>query len=148
MWTRASDFDRMLGAMDLFRNRMNRLFSDFDRSYDKDFDWRPFEGGPLTNLSDTGGHLKLAVELPGILKEDITLRIQGNYVEISGEKKAELPKGYKAHRLERGTSSFTRSFTLPMEVDAERVEAVLKEGILTLSLPKAEAAKLKQITIK
>jgi HSP20 family protein len=67
---------------------------------------------------------------------------------LSGTRKADSPKGYKAHRVERGTSSFSRSFTLPAEVDAERVEAVLKEGILTLVLPKAEAARPRQISIK
>lgn len=147
MWTRVNDFDRMFGAMDLFRGRMNRLLNDFDRSYG-DYTIQGLHGGPRTNLSDTGDKLRVTAELPGLSKDEITIRIQGNYLEISGTRKADAPEGYKAHRLERPTTSFTRSFTLPVDVDAERVEAALKDGILTLVLPKSEAAKPRQITIK
>ena len=80
--------------------------------------------------------------------DDLKVKIQGNYLEISGSRKADTPEGYTAHRLERGTPSFSRSFTLPVEVDANKVSATLKNGILTLMLPKAEIAKPKQITIK
>jgi HSP20 family protein len=79
--------------------------------------------------------------------DDLNVKIQGNYLEISGTRKADTPEGYKAHRIERGTAAFTRSFTLPADVDADKSEASLKNGILTLTLPKAEAAKPKQIEI-
>ncbi|MBU2431041.1 MAG: Hsp20/alpha crystallin family protein, partial [Proteobacteria bacterium] len=55
--------------------------------------------------------------------------------------------GYKIHRNERGTAAFSRSFTLPDDVDSEKVEATIKDGILYLSLPKSETAKPRQITI-
>ena len=145
MWTRANDFDRLFGAMDLLRSRMNRLFSDFDRSYG-DFTL-DVQGGPRTNLYDTGDKLRITAEVPGIAKQDLTIRIQGNYLELSGTRKAERPEGYRAHRVERGTTTFTRSFTLPSEVDAERAEASVRDGILILELPKVEAAKPRQITI-
>jgi HSP20 family protein len=138
----------MFGAMDLLRSRLDRVFTDFGRSYGEDYGWQVVSGTPRTNLYDNGGQLKLIAEVPGISKEELNIRIQGNYLELSGTRKTDGPKGYKAHRVERGTSSFTRSFTLPVEVDAERVEAVLKEGILTLVLPKAEAARPRQISIK
>jgi HSP20 family protein len=147
MWTRVSDFDRMFGAMDLLRSRMNRLFTDFDRAYGTDYGWVVAEGTPRTNLYDAGNHFEIKAEVPGMTKDDLNLRIQGNYLEISGTRKADVPEGYKAHRVERGAASFTRSFTLPADVDTEKVEASLKDGILTLILPKAEAAKPKQITI-
>lgn len=146
MWTRANDFDRMFGAMDLLRGRMNRLFNDFDRSYG-DFTLE-VQGGPKTNLYDTGDKLRVLAIVPGISKEELSIRIQGNYLELSGNRKVETPEGYKAHRMERATTSFTRSFTLPVEVDAERAEATLKDGILILELPKAEAARPRQISIK
>jgi HSP20 family protein len=138
----------MFGAMDLLRSRLDRVFTDYGRSYGEDYGWQVISGTPRTNLYDSGGQLKLIAEVPGISKEELNIRIQGNYLELSGTRKTDGPKGYKAHRVERGTSSFTRSFTLPVEVDAERVEAVLKEGILTLVLPKAEAARPRQISIK
>jgi len=147
MWTRVSDFDRMFGAMDLLRSRMNRMFMDFDRAYGNDYGWVVSEGAPRTNLYDAGNHFEIKAEVPGMTKEDLNLRIQGNYLEISGTRKMDAPGKYKAHRVERVTGSFSRSFTLPADVDTEKVEASLKDGILTLTLPKAEAAKPKQITI-
>jgi len=146
MWTRTSDFDRMFGVMDLLRRRMNSVFNDFDRPYGE-YTVEAY-GGPRTNLYDTGDKLRIIAEVPGINKEDLKIRIQGNYLELSGDRRVEAPAGYTAHRTERATTTFTRSFTLPTEVDAERAEAVLKDGILTLELPKAEAAKPRQISIK
>ena len=147
MWTRVNDIDRMFGAMDMLRSRMNRLFTDLDRSYGDEYGWRGVEGSPPTNLYDTGNQLEIRAEVPGMTKGDLNIKIQGNYLEISGTRSSDAPEGYKAHRVERGTVSFTRSFTLPSDIDAEKVEASLKNGILTLVLPKVEAAKPKQITI-
>lgn len=147
MWTRDSDIDRMFGAMNLLHSRMNRLFTDYDRSYGADAGWRVFEGTPKTNMYDLGDKLQIVAELPGIAKKDLNVRIQGNYLELSGSRKSDTPEGYKAHRVERESTTFTRSFTLPADVDSERVEAVLKDGVLTMNLPKVEAAKPKQISI-
>lgn len=148
MWTRTGDIDRMFSTMDLLRSRMNRLFTDYDRAYGDDYGWNMINGSPRTNLYDKGDKLQIIAEVPGINKENLNIRIQGNYLELSGSRKSDAPEGYKAHRVERGTSTFTRSFTLPADVDSERVEAMLKDGILTMSLPKIEAAKPKQIEIR
>ena len=147
MWTTVNDIDRMFGSMGLLRSRMNRLFTDFDRSYGEDYGWRVAGGTPRTNLYDLGEKLEIKAEVPGIKKEDLNIKIQGNYLEVSGTRKSDAPEGYKTHRVERSASTFTRSFTLPSDVDSEKVEASLKNGILTLSLPKAEDAKPKQVTI-
>ena len=148
MWTRLNDFDKMFGAMDLLRSRMNRLFTDFDRSYGEGNRWRLGDGSPRTNLYDDGNTFEIKAEVPGLSKEDLNIKIQGNYLEMSGTRKSDAPEGYKSHRTERGAATFTRSFTLPADVDVEKVDATLKDGILTLSLPKAEAAKPKQIAVK
>lgn len=147
MLTRWSDFDRAWGPMDLFRDRMNRLFSDFDRSYAYSPEWTFEKGVPRTNLYDHGERFEILAEVPGFSKDDLNVKIQGNYLEISGTRKSDAPKDYTAHRLERQTATFSRSFTLPSDVDSEKVEASLTDGILSLTLPKAEAAKPKQITI-
>lgn len=146
MWTRPSDIDRMFGAMDLLRSRMNRVFPDFNRLYEGSYGMvaRNF---PPTNLYDIGDHLEIKAEVPGLDKDDLNIKIQGNYLEISGTRKSDAPEGYQAHRVERGTASFSRSFTLPSDIDGEKVEAKLENGILTLVLPKAEAAKPRKITI-
>lgn len=147
MWTRISDIDRMFGGMDLLRSRMNRLFTDLDRSYGNNYGWQVAEGAPRTNLYDAGNHLEIKAEVPGMTKDDLNIKVQGNYLEVSGTRKSDAPEGHKAHRVERRANSFTRSFTLPSDVNTEKVEASLKNGILTLTLPKAEAAKPKQISI-
>jgi len=146
MWTRISDLDRMFGAMDQMR-RMNRLFPELEASYGGDYGWRGIEGAPSTNLYDAGNQLEMKAEVPGITKENMNIKIQGNYLELSGTRKSDAPEGYKAHRIEREAASFTRSFTLPNDIDSEKVKASLKNGILTLALPKTEAAKPKQVTI-
>lgn len=145
MWTRWSDIDRMFKAMDLLHNRI-KLYPEYGRS--RTFPvWDVTQSGPRTNLYDAGDHLDMKVEVSGIAKEDINIKVQGNYLEISGSRKSDTPEGYSAHRVERGTTSFTRSFTLPSDVDTAKVEAQLTNGVLTLTLPKSEAAKPKQISI-
>ncbi len=147
MWTRLNDIDRMFTTMDLLRSRMNNMFTDFDGAYGESSGWRVVGGFPKTNMYDNGDSFLLIAELPGVNKDDLNIKVQGNYLELSGNRKSEVPEGYKAHRLERKASSFSKSFTLVSEVDAEKIEAVLKDGLLTLTLPKAESAKPKQITI-
>lgn len=148
MWTGYSDIDQMFHALDLLQNRMSSLFFDQGRFGTFPVVWDAAKGGPRTNLYDAGDHLEMRIEVPGIAKEDLNVRIQGNYLEISGARKADAPEGYTAHRVERGAMTFTRSFTLPSEVDSGKVEAQLANGLLTLRLPKYEAAKPKQITIR
>lgn len=147
MFTRMSDIDRMFGAMNLLRNKMDRIFSDYDRSGISGPGYRPASNSPRTNLMENGDKFEVQAEIPGISKEDLNIKIQGNYLEISGNRSVGTPDGYKVHRNERGGSIFSRCFTLPDEVDADKADARLENGILYLTLPKSEAAKPKQITI-
>jgi HSP20 family protein len=147
MWTRGRDMDRIVDDMELLRSRMNRLFSNYGGSFGEGFG-DVDERTPRICLYDKGEQLVINGVMPGIAKDDLNIKIQGNYLEISGTRKSDAPKGYKTHRVERETAVFTRSFTLPTDIDAEKVEAALHNGILTLTLPKAETAKSKQISIK
>lgn len=147
MWTRINEFDRMFHAMDILQSHLNGIFQNVDRYRPTASTWSIAEASPRTNLYDVGDRLEVRVEVPGIAKDDLSIKIQGNYLEISGTRKTDNPEGYKAHRIERGESTFTRSFTLPTEVETTKVEAALKDGILTLRLPKIEPAKPKQIVI-
>ena len=67
---------------------------------------------------------------------------------IKGERQDSAPEGYSVHRKERGAFRFTRSFALPAKVDVEKVQAVLKHGVLTVTLPKAKEAQPRQISVK
>lgn len=147
MWRQWHELDRMVNAMDLLQQRVNRMPADYGRFVTLPAAWEAVQVTPRTNLYDAGDHLDMRIEVPGVAKEDLDVKLQGNYLEIRGTRRSDAPEGYTAHRVERGTSSFTRSFTLPADVDASKVEARLANGLLTLTLPKLEAAKPKQITI-
>lgn len=147
MFARMSDIDRMFNAMGLLRGRFDNIFSEFDRTVGYGDDWSVVGNYPRTNLYDKGDLFELVAEVPGLSNEDLDVKIQGNYLEISGKREVEIPNGYRANRNERGSASFTRSLTLPSEVDSSRVSATLKDGLLVLTLPKSEAAKPRQISI-
>lgn len=148
MWSRWSDIDRMFNAMNLLQSRLDKVYGDYGTSRPIPAAWIAAESIPRTNLYDEGDHFEIIAEVPGFAKEDLNINIQGNYLEVSGSHQVDSPDNYSVHRVERGTSSFSRSFTLPSDVDVEKTEASLKNGLLILNLPKAEAAKPKQITVK
>lgn len=147
MFTNWNDIDRMFGTVNLLQEKLDRLFGDYNRRYEDNPTWGTLEYFPRTNLYDTGENLDVVAEIPSFPREDINVKIQGNYLEISGTAKSDAPEGYTPLRTERGTASFSRSFTLPTDVDSEKAEAQLKNGILFLRLPKAVAAKPRQISI-
>jgi HSP20 family protein len=147
MLTQFNEIDRLFRAMNLLDEGMGRMFTDFNRFRRPAPAWLTMEHGPRTNFYDDGEALQMQLEVPGIPREKLTIKVQGNYLEISGARTTDHPEGYTNHRKERADGSFTRSFTLPAEVDAEHIEARLENGILTLVLPKAETAKPKQITV-
>ena len=147
MLTRLGDIDRMFRTINLLRNSLDGLLPDFDRSSPWTAGWPGEAGTPKTNIYDLGGKFEVRAEVPGFSKEDISVKVQGNYLELSGSRTSEIPEGYSVHRIERNTMSFTRSFTLPAEIDADRVEAALQNGILRLSLAKSAAAVPRQISI-
>jgi len=148
MFTRVNDLDRMFDAMGLLRSRFDNIFKDFDRTVSYGPTWSVASNYPRTNLYDRGEVFELVAEVPGLHKEDLDVKIQGNYLEIAGKREVITPEGYRVHRSERGSASFTRSLTLPSDVDSSKVSAMLQEGILVLTMPKSEAAKPRQISIK
>lgn len=104
-------------------------------------------GYPALNVWDNGDALCVEAEVPGVRKEDLEIFAVGNELTVKGRRQA--PEGKVAYqRQERGTGAFTRVVTLACEVDPDRVEAVLDNGVLTIRLPKAEAAKPRQIAVK
>lgn len=147
MFARIGDIDRMFDAMGMLRGRLDDLYNELDRPASWGSNWLAGGNYPRTNLYDRGDRFELIAEVPGLAKDDLGVKIQGNYLEISGEREVKAPEGYRVHRSERGSASFTRSLTLPADVDSGKVEATLKDGILVLALPKSEAAKPRQISI-
>lgn len=95
------------------------------------------------------GFTQLAVELPGLAREDVKITVDDNTLSITGERKntvREQKKGYT--RIERAYGSFARSFTLPATIDTAHINAEMKNGVLYVRLPKSEQAKPRQIDVK
>jgi len=104
---------------------------------------------PAVDISETDAEYLIKAELPEVKKEDVKVTVQHGVLTIHGERKHEKEeKGKRYHRVERSYGSFTRSFTLPDEVDETKVRAEYKDGMLHLHLPKSEKAKPKAIDVK
>lgn len=106
---------------------------------------------PRVDVNEDNENLYVIAEVPGVDKNDIKINLVGDVLTITGEKKSEVideKKNY--YRTERRYGSFTRSFTLPSEVVIDKISAEYKEGVLNITLPKTEEAKIveKQIEIK
>jgi len=134
--------------LSMLRNEIDRLFdSPLDALTSSS---QQFLNGwlPTMDLYEDRDHLVLKAELPGMNKEDIDISLHGDVLTISGERKEEetLDKA-ETYRAERFLGRFQRTLTLPVAVDASKVQASYKDGILTVTLPKAEEAKPKQIQV-
>lgn len=137
-WT---SFDRLASL----RDEMDRLFDFTFPSRDTGL----FSGwSPTLDLYDDKDAFVLSVELPGMKKEDIDISLQEGVLTVSGERRHEKEnKEGQTFRSERYFGKFQRSVSLPTMVDASKVKASYKDGILTVHLPKAEEAKPRQIEV-
>ncbi len=103
---------------------------------------------PALNMWEDGESLYAEAEVPGLSMSDIELNLTGNELTIKGERKPLEGEDLAFHRRERGTGVFSRTVNLPVEVNADKVEATLKNGVLMVVLPKAEAARPRRITVQ
>jgi len=133
---------------------LNRMRREMERTFEEPFFQSPpllnrkVEISPPCDLEDTEGHYLFALDLPGINKDDIQIDISGNQLTISGERQEEKRQDKDSQRyVERRYGSFTRSFTLPSEVDADKVEANYDNGVLRIAVPKTEKTKRSHIKI-
>ena len=104
-------------------------------------------GFPPINIFQADGEYAIIAELPGVNRENIDIDVQRNRVRISGKKQVDYGAGSSVHRRERQTGAFDRTFATPFEIDAEQVKADYRDGILALSLPRAEQDKPRSIDI-
>ena len=104
---------------------------------------------PAINLTEDQDTYYLRAELPGVKAEDLDIQTTGQNLSISGERKIHAEEGnVKYHRREREAGKFSRIIALPAEIDSEKVKAGLTNGVLTITIPKAEKAKPRQVTVK
>ena len=124
-------------------DRLNRMFADFQNEAFNQA-WVP-----AVDIYETDSHeVVIKAELPDVKKEGINVTFENNVLTLSGERKQEeTTKREQYQRVERHFGSFSRSFTLPATVDASRIAASYKDGVLTIRLPRREEAKPKQISV-
>lgn len=103
---------------------------------------------PAMNVWDEGDHLVVEAEVPGLAEDALDISVVGDELTIKGERKPETEEGVSYHRHERGTGSFVRVLRLTAEVSADGVTATLRDGVLRIQLPKAEAAKPRKINVQ
>lgn len=133
-----TEFDRL-------RDEINRLF-DFDSLpestglFDRSF-------SPSLDVVEHDEEFAVTVDLPGVSEKDIDITVANNVLTIRGEKNQEKEENGRYYRKETWSGSFQRTISLPNTVDADKVEAGMKNGVLTVRLPKREEAKPKRISV-
>jgi HSP20 family protein len=133
-----------LGVMDL-HDEIEKMFNDFSANGEIG------EGfwNPSVDISEESDKLVMSAELPGIDKKDVKISLHENVITIEGEKARQIEdQKDKFYRCERSYGKFSRSFTLPVKVVADKIVASHNDGILTIILPKVEEAQPRQIQIR
>jgi HSP20 family protein len=136
------DPTRELASMEI--DRLNRMFTDLWGEENLSHGW-----SPAVDIFTTDNHdVVIKADLPDMKREDVSVTFENNVLTLKGERKfdSETPREHY-QRLERFYGSFSRSFTIPATIDASRISASYKEGVLTVRLPQREEARPKQISI-
>lgn len=141
-WDQFMDLERI-------QNEMNRLFNlSLSRGGERDTWLLDRVWGPAVDIYDSKDNVLVKADIPGLSKEDIDVTVDGDTLVIKGEKKQEKEVKEKEYiRTERFYGNFHRAIRLPSEIQADKVEATYKNGVLELVLPKSEKAKPKQIKL-
>jgi len=144
-WSPRRDLWDPFTQLSEIQDEVNRLF---DTSLQRRTGWEGFFT-PAVDLVEEKDRLTLKADLPGLTKDDVSVSVQDNYLTIKGEKKHEAEtKDANRYLSERVYGQFTRTIELPTTVDAKKIEARFKDGVLQVTLPKTEEAKPKQIEVK
>ena len=142
-WRRTNSFH----PLHQLRTEMDRLVGDMFAPAQSASGPGTARAFPTVNVWESGDELYAEAEVPGLKSDDIEISVIGNELTIKGRRGAGNPEGASYHRRERGVGEFTRLLRLPVEVDSDKVQAALRDGVLTLTLPKAAAAKPRKIQV-
>jgi HSP20 family protein len=135
-WTPFTEMDRLNHVVNRF----------FDKSYEAS---APVAWSPAIDVTEDKEKIVLTADLPGLAEKDLDVQIEKDVLTLRGERSIERKNDAEHYRrFERVAGSFVRSFTLPPLVDTEQVTAQLKDGVLTLTLPKKPEAQPKKISVK
>lgn len=147
-------FNPVRDMLDIERE-FNKMFNSFENRFGitkNNDDNQEYENAvwmPLTDVYEDKDNFKMKIDLPGIKKEDVKISYSNGKLSISGERvEEEENKDAKCHRIERTFGKYYRSFNLPENVQADKIDAKFNDGQLSITIPKAEEAKPKEIEVK
>jgi len=127
----------MFGPLSELTSRMEWMREDLEPSFT-----------PALNVFEEGESIVVEAEVPGLKAGDVEVAFDNGELTLKGEKKAEFKENAPVHRRERLYGAFTRTLALPWEIVVDKISAEMKDGVLTVTLPKAEAAKPRKVAIK
>jgi len=144
--------EKKLARWEPFRDLMS-MRDDFDHLFENFFGRMPVIREdfwiPSVDIVENNGNIEVKAEVPGMKKEDIKVTVRDNVLSIAGERKQEKETKEKTfHRIESYYGKFSRNIRLPSEVEADKIKATYKDGILNITLPKPESAKPKKIEVE
>ncbi len=143
-WTR-----RNRNELGTLRGQMDDLFDGFFRGLDKPFSFLGERTWPAIDVAEKDDAILVRAEVPGCKPEDIEISVYGNTLTLSGEKKeSHEANGDGYYHMESTWGSFRREVPLSAEVDPNKIEAVVKEGVLSVTLPKAEKSKAVKVKVQ
>lgn len=125
------------------RDEMDRLMNDFLPASVA----QSVRAYPPVNVWEKGGEYYVEAELPGLCAEDVEISVVGSELTLSGRRSRVELEGAAYHRRERGEGEFTRVVHLPVEVDSDKVSAQMRDGVLLVTLPKAESLRPRKIQV-
>lgn len=129
--------------MERMQNQLNRLFEGYNYSNTRGAEFPPL------NIWTAPDSALVVAEVPGILPEDLDISVVNDTLTLRGERKLEeLQENQSLHRRERGYGQFSRTIQLPFRIDADKVEATFKRGLLHITLPRTEQDKPRKITVQ
>ena len=146
MLTSWRNFNEALHTIDFLNRHIDYVFD--DRSVPSRSPERPRVAWPPVNVVETKDAFVYRAEVPGLGEGDVSVHVEDETLLLRGERKADAPAGYEAHLRERAPIAFARKLPLPGRVDAEAVTATMKDGVLTVTLPKSKDARPRQIAVK
>jgi HSP20 family protein len=139
------------GARTPFETGLGRLFDEMTGNLGCATPSAPAasEFAPTIDVTESPGEWRVRAEIPGVAPEDVEVSVTGNVLTIRGEKKSEpVAEGENCRRSERRHGKFVRALEFPADVDSRKVDARVKNGILSVTLPKAEEARPKTVTVR
>ena len=152
MLTPFREFDDTLRTLDLLHRRFERAFDGLSLGPAFRPEVRVRRRGPsswpLTNVFETKEAFVVQADVPGLAEGAVSVSVEDDVLILRGERTSQVPQGYKVHVREREPIAFNRTLALPGRIDADAVSANLVDGVLTVTLPKAQDARPRQIAVK